>query len=55
MKFTIRTPCGECEQPRRFELISNGYYTWWQCPKCGESFGLEMSKTPPIKRAGRIA
>ena len=55
MKFTIRTQCGECERPRRFELVSNGHYTWYQCPKCGESFGVEMSKTPPIKRAGRIA
>ena len=55
MKFTIRTPCGECDRPRRFELISNGYYTWYQCPKCGESFGLEISKTTTVKRAGRIA
>ncbi len=55
MKFTIRTQCGECERPRRFELVMGTMSSWYACPKCGESFGVEMSKTPPIKRAGRIA
>jgi uncharacterized Zn finger protein len=54
MKFTIRTPCGECGQSRRFELVSNGQYSWYQCPTCGESFGLEVSTALRVKRAGRI-
>ena len=55
MKFTIRTQCGECERAQRFELMSNGQYTWYECPKCGESFGLEVSTVQPVKRVGRIA
>ena len=55
MKFTIRTQCGECERPRRFELVMGTMSSWYQCPKCGESFGLEMSKRAAVKPGNRIA
>ena len=55
MKFTIRTQCGECEQYRRFELRGNGHYTWWECPQCGESFGLEMSTQARVTPGSSIA
>jgi len=54
MMYTIRTQCGECEQYRRFELRGNGHYTWWECPKCGESFGLEMSTQARVTPGSRI-